>query len=67
MVDREDRIPLLGRRSREGVQFIKVEYENTLKIDSIVTEEEEIEDILPELSRGKSYHHMQCKAWVLAH
>lgn len=40
VVDQKDRIPLLGRRASEGMQLIKVQYENILTIDSIVTREE---------------------------
>lgn len=40
VVDQEDRIPLLGRRAQEGMQLIKVQHENILTMDSIVTKEE---------------------------
>lgn len=40
VVDQEDRTPLFGRRAGEGMQLIKVQYENILTIDSIMTKVE---------------------------
>lgn len=39
VVDHEERIPLLGRRTSEEIQLMKVQYENILTIDSIVIKE----------------------------
>ena len=39
MVDQGSRIPLLGRKASEAMNLIKVQYENILGIDSIVTKE----------------------------
>lgn len=39
VVDKDCRLPLLGRRASEAMKLIEVQYENILTIDSIVTEE----------------------------
>lgn len=39
VVDQDDRIPLLGRKASEAMKLIKVQYENILAIDSIVTKQ----------------------------
>lgn len=39
VVDQNDRIPLLGRKASEAMKLIKVQYENILAIDSIVTKQ----------------------------
>ena len=42
VVDEGDTVPLLGKRASEGMQLIKVHYENIMAIDSIVTTVPEI-------------------------
>lgn len=39
-VDRDDRMPLLGSRASEAMQWMKVQLENILMIDSTVTKEQ---------------------------
>ncbi|KAK5866505.1 hypothetical protein PBY51_020693 [Eleginops maclovinus] len=40
VVNEDCKLPLLGRKTSEAMKLIKVQYENILAIDSIVTEEE---------------------------
>ncbi|CAI5660683.1 unnamed protein product [Oreochromis niloticus] len=39
VVDKDCKVPLLGKRASEAMKLIKVHYENILKLDSIVTSE----------------------------
>ena len=55
VVNEDCRLPLLGKKASEAMKLIKVQYENIMAIDSIVTEEKPVQSALHMQQIKKEY------------